>query len=112
MVIKRGFEISARSTSVKLASVEHPFGAFYETVEVWIGAGGQLIIEQGNPPTEKGGWSRIYVAPEDVKTFADGVMTLAGVSAYENLPKGCVCPAGAEKTCQRFDCGRRTVTAR
>lgn len=22
-------------------------------------------------------------------------------------PKGCVCPAGAEKTCERSDCGRR-----
>jgi len=23
-------------------------------------------------------------------------------------PKGCICPPTSEKTCQRFDCGRRT----
>lgn len=25
------------------------------------------------------------------------------------VPKGCICPPGSEKTCQRRDCGRKDV---
>lgn len=26
-------------------------------------------------------------------------------------PKGCICPPTSEKTCQRWDCGRKSVAA-
>jgi hypothetical protein len=29
----------------------------------------------------------------------------------EVTPKGCVCPPTSEKTCQRWDCGRKTPTS-
>lgn len=30
------------------------------------------------------------------------------IGSAEIPPKGCICPPGSEKTCQRWDCGRKS----
>jgi hypothetical protein len=33
----------------------------------------------------------------------------AGYAQVQPPPKGCICPPTAEQTCQRWDCGRKSV---